>query len=81
MEDTVGFVKVVADTETDRILGVHIIGPHASELIAEAVVAMSFMPVLKIWHASSTHIPLYLKPSMKQRCLWMDAGFIGSTDV
>ena len=46
MEDTVGFVKVVADAQTDRILGVHIIGPHASELIAEAVVAMEY-------HASS----------------------------
>ncbi len=42
MEDTVGFVKVVADAETDRIIGVHIIGPHASELIAEAVVAMEY---------------------------------------
>ena len=46
MEDTVGFVKVVADAKTDRILGVHIIGPHASELVAEAVVAMEY-------HASS----------------------------
>ncbi len=42
MEDTVGFVKVVADARTDEILGVHIIGPHASELIAEAVVAMEY---------------------------------------
>ncbi len=42
MEDTAGFVKVVADSRTDEILGVHIIGPHASELIAEAVVAMEY---------------------------------------
>ena len=42
MEDTAGFVKVVADARTDEILGVHIIGPHASELIAEAVVAMEY---------------------------------------
>jgi len=40
--DTRGFVKFVAETTTDRILGVHIIGPMASEMIAEAVVAMEF---------------------------------------
>ena len=40
--DTTGFVKFLADGKTDRILGVHIIGPMASELIAEAVVAMEF---------------------------------------
>jgi len=37
-----GFVKILADAATDRILGVHIIGPMASELISEAVVAMEF---------------------------------------
>ncbi|MEP6678379.1 MAG: dihydrolipoyl dehydrogenase, partial [Betaproteobacteria bacterium] len=40
--DTTGFVKMLSDAKTDRILGVHIIGPMASELIAEAVVAMEF---------------------------------------
>ena len=40
--DTTGFVKMLADAKTDRILGVHIIGPMASELIAEGVVAMEF---------------------------------------
>ncbi|WP_018605930.1 dihydrolipoyl dehydrogenase [Uliginosibacterium gangwonense] len=40
--DTTGFVKVLAHSETDQILGVHIIGASASELIAEAVVAMEF---------------------------------------
>jgi dihydrolipoamide dehydrogenase len=40
--ETAGFVKMLADADTDRILGVHIIGPFASELIAEAVVAMEF---------------------------------------
>src|SRR5690606_33797397 len=40
--DTTGFVKILADRKTDRILGVHIIGPMASELIAEAVAAMEF---------------------------------------
>ncbi len=40
--DTTGFVKMLAHAKTDRILGVHIIGPYASELISEAVVAMEF---------------------------------------
>ena len=42
MGDTTGFVKILADAATDRILGVHVIGPMASELIAEGVVAMEF---------------------------------------
>jgi dihydrolipoamide dehydrogenase len=42
MGDTRGFVKILADRKTDRILGMHIIGPGASELIAEGVVAMEF---------------------------------------
>jgi dihydrolipoamide dehydrogenase len=40
--DTSGFVKILADRKTDRILGMHIIGPQASELISEGVVAMEF---------------------------------------
>jgi dihydrolipoamide dehydrogenase len=40
--DTAGFVKVIADAKSDEILGVHMIGPMVSELIAEAVVAMEF---------------------------------------
>ncbi|MGI9405461.1 MAG: dihydrolipoyl dehydrogenase, partial [Hyphomicrobiaceae bacterium] len=39
---TDGFVKILADKTTDRILGVHIIGPHASEMIAEAAIIMEF---------------------------------------
>ena len=42
MNETAGFVKVIAHAETDRILGVHMVGPGVSELIAEAVVAMEF---------------------------------------
>lgn len=53
--DTTGFVKFVADAKTDEILGVHIVGPFASELIAEAVVAMSFRAsaedIARICHA------------------------------
>lgn len=40
--DATGMVKVVADAESDRILGVHVFGPQASELIAQAVIAMEF---------------------------------------
>ena len=40
--ETAGFVKILADAGTDRILGMHVIGPFASELIAEGVVAMEF---------------------------------------
>ena len=50
-----GTVKVLADAETDRILGVHIIGPMASELVAEAVMAMEFKAssedIARICHA------------------------------
>ena len=38
--DTGGMVKVLSNADTDRVLGVHICGPNASELIAEAVIAM-----------------------------------------
>jgi dihydrolipoamide dehydrogenase len=40
--DTTGMVKILADAASDEILGVHMVGPQVSELIAEAVVAMSF---------------------------------------
>ena len=42
MDDTDGFAKILSHAETDRILGVHIIGPRAGDLIAEAAVAMAF---------------------------------------
>jgi dihydrolipoamide dehydrogenase len=40
--DTDGVVKILADAKTDRVLGVHIVGPMAGDLIMEAVVAMEF---------------------------------------
>ncbi len=53
--DTTGMVKFLADAATDEILGVHIVGPMASELIAEAVVAMEFKAssedIARICHA------------------------------
>ncbi len=42
MGETSGFIKVLADEDTDRVLGIHMIGPHVSELISEAVMAMKF---------------------------------------
>jgi dihydrolipoamide dehydrogenase len=42
MDETEGFVKVLAESEGGRVLGVHILGPRASDLIAEAVTVMSF---------------------------------------
>ena len=53
--DTSGMVKFLADAKSDEILGVHIVGPMASELIAEAVVAMEFRAsaedIARICHA------------------------------
>ena len=53
--DTSGMVKVLADAKTDEVLGVHIVGPMASELIAEAVMAMEFRAssedIARICHA------------------------------
>ena len=55
MGDTTGMVKMLADAVTDEILGVHIVGPMASELIAECVVAMEFRAssedIARICHA------------------------------
>ncbi|ADV60643.1 dihydrolipoamide dehydrogenase [Isosphaera pallida ATCC 43644] len=42
MDETEGLVKIIADAKTDRVLGVHIIGPRASDMIAEAVAVMEF---------------------------------------
>ena len=56
--ETHGFVKVLADDQTDRILGVHMIGPRVSELLGEAVVAMEFAAaaedLARICHAHPT---------------------------
>lgn len=53
--DTTGMVKILADAKTDEVLGVHIVGPMASELIAEAVMAMAFRAssedIARICHA------------------------------
>nr|WP_313981559.1 hypothetical protein [Iodidimonas nitroreducens] len=57
--DTEGFVKILADKETDRVLGVHIIGSMAGTLIAEAALAMEFgassEDIALTCHAHPTH--------------------------
>jgi dihydrolipoamide dehydrogenase len=69
--DTTGFVMFLADATTDEILGVHIIGPQASELIAEAVMAMEFKAsaedVARICHAHPS-----LSESTKEAALAVD---------
>ena len=42
IDDTEGFVKILAEEKTDKVLGAHLIGPHAGELIAEIGIAMEF---------------------------------------
>lgn len=42
MDRTDGFVKVLSDSRTDRVLGVHMVGPHVSELIAQAATVIEF---------------------------------------
>ncbi|MCZ2292372.1 MAG: dihydrolipoyl dehydrogenase [Burkholderiales bacterium] len=69
--DTSGFVKFLADAASDEILGVHIVGPLASELIAEACVAMAFRAsaedIARICHAHPS-----LSESMKEAALAVD---------
>jgi dihydrolipoamide dehydrogenase len=58
MGDTTGLVKVIADALTDEVLGVHMVGPNVSELIAEATMAMEFKAssedIGRICHAHPT---------------------------
>ncbi|MBL0049421.1 MAG: dihydrolipoyl dehydrogenase [Bacteroidetes bacterium] len=66
--DTDGLVKVLADAETDEILGVHMIGPRTADMIAEAVVAMEFRASAEdIARMSHAH-PTYTE-SFKEACL------------
>ncbi len=57
--DTDGFIKILADSKTDEILGVHMIGPRVADIIAEAVVAMEFRAsaedIARMSHAHPTY--------------------------
>ena len=59
IDDTEGFVKILVDERTDKVLGAHLIGPHAGELIAEICVAMEFgassEDIARTCHAHPTH--------------------------
>jgi dihydrolipoamide dehydrogenase len=66
-----GRVKILADEKTDRILGVHIIGPRAGDLIAEAVVAMEFGASAEDI-ARSSHAHPTLAEVMKEAALAVD---------
>jgi dihydrolipoamide dehydrogenase len=63
-----GFVKVLADKETDKILGCHIMGPNAGEMIAEAVIAMEYgassEDLARTCHAHPT-----LSEAFKEACM------------
>jgi dihydrolipoamide dehydrogenase len=69
--DTDGFAKIVADEKTDRILGIHVIGPNASELIAEAAVAMEFHAASEDI-ARSVHAHPTLSEVLKEAALAVD---------
>ena len=73
--DSSGFVKMIAHEETDRILGVHVIGPYASELISEAVVAMEFgatsEDIARIVHAHPS-----LSEAMHEAALGIDNRYL-----
>jgi dihydrolipoamide dehydrogenase len=66
--DTDGFVKVLADKETDEVLGVHMIGPRAADMIAEAVVAMEFRASAEDISRMSHAHPTFTE-AIKEACL------------
>ena len=71
MRETDGFVKIIADAATDRVLGVHILGAGAGELIAEACVLMAFSgsaeDLARICHAHPT-----MSEAVKEAALGVD---------
>ncbi|RVU46715.1 dihydrolipoyl dehydrogenase [Lujinxingia sediminis] len=71
LNDTEGFVKILADAETDRILGAHIIGPRAGDLIAELAVAVEFGSSAEDI-ARSTHAHPTLAEVIKEAALDVD---------
>ncbi|MGM0946442.1 MAG: dihydrolipoyl dehydrogenase [Bacteroidota bacterium] len=66
--DTDGLVKVLADSETDEILGVHMIGPRTADMIAEAVVAMEYRASAEDISRMSHAHPTYTE-AFKEACL------------
>jgi len=66
--DTDGFVKVLSDATTDEILGVHIVGPRAADMIAEAVVAMEYRATAEDVSRMSHAHPTFTE-ALKEACL------------
>jgi dihydrolipoamide dehydrogenase len=77
MGDSEGFVKILADEKTDRLLGVHIIGPNASELISEAAIAFEFGASAEDL-ARAVHAHPTLAESIKEASLGVDGRMIHS---
>lgn len=77
MGDSEGFVKVLADEKTDRLLGVHIIGPNASELIGEVAIAFEFGASAEDL-ARAVHAHPTLTEAIKEASLGVDGRMIHS---
>jgi dihydrolipoamide dehydrogenase len=75
MGDTDGFVKILADSKTDRILGAHILGPRASDLIAELALAIEFEASAEDV-ARSVHAHPTLPEAVKEAALGVDGRMI-----
>ena len=77
MDESEGLVKILADAKTDRVLGVHIIGPRASDMIAEAVTTMEFdgsaEDIARICHSHPT-----LSEAVKEAAMAVDKRAIHS---
>merc|ERR550517_700611 len=67
-DDAEGFVKIISDKKTDRMLGVHIVGPNAGEMIAEGVIAIEYgassEDIARTCHAHPT-----LSEAFKEACM------------
>ena len=78
--DSEGFVKILTEKETDKLLGVHIIGPNAGEMIAEAVLALEYgassEDIARTCHAHPvSYMTLFFRPLAKlsKRLAWQPA--------
>jgi dihydrolipoamide dehydrogenase len=74
MGETDGLVKIIADAKTDRMLGAHILGPRASDLIAELALAMEF-------HSSAEDIgrSVHAHPTLPEAIKEAALGVLGRT--
>ena len=77
IDESEGFVKILSDQTTDIVLGAHIIGNHAGEMIAEIAIAMEFgassEDIARTWHAHPT-----FSEALKEAALSVDKRAIHS---